>query len=190
MKEGQVKQDCDEIGARQGRDSRETLARQGRHSARQGRDSARQGRDRGETARDTRETGARHWQDMGETLARQEGDMTEDVNMNIYFIFLTLKNSYILKKYLYNNITTFILSKKKLLQTAKTLGSRLFFGQTLESFDGLIQPFLLSWRVVLKNSASIFGASPDPPEVFRRLEYPLLDFCWWWRRDRSRGLRS
>ena len=58
-----MEQDTDETGARQG----ETLQ-----------DTARQGRD-------TRETGAR----QRETLARQERDMEEDENMDIFFfIFL------------------------------------------------------------------------------------------------------
>ena len=113
MKEGQVKQDCNEIGARQG----ETGARHSRDRGETGRDRARQGetgarhsRDRGETGRDRArqgETGARHSRDRGETgarqretLARQERDMTEDENRNMYF-FLS-------KKYIF--IYSFILS--------------------------------------------------------------------------------
>ena len=98
MKEGQVKQDCDQIGARQGetgarhsRDRGETGARQRETGARQGRDSARQGRDRGETARDTRETGA-----------RQERNMTEDENMDIYF-FISAGNIFLNILMLYLN---------------------------------------------------------------------------------------
>ena len=90
MKEGQVKQDCDQIGARQG----ETGAR---HS----RDRGETARDRGETGARQRETGARqgrdsarHSRDRGETGARQERDMTEDENMDIYF-FISAGNIFL-----------------------------------------------------------------------------------------------
>ncbi len=116
MKEGQVKQDCDQIGARQGetgarhsRDRGETGARQRETGARQGRDSARHSRDRGETG------------------ARQERDMTEDENMDIYFFYFCRK--YFLK---YFNVIFKLISKIYIIENPcakriKPLGSRFFF---------------------------------------------------------------